>query len=128
MSRLTIPEFAPTEASSRDNRDDAQLSTASRFLNSRRLKQAIADSDPFTVQNRLTIPEFAPTEASQGRQDSSGACSRLTIPEFAPTEAADWTHLGAATLDRLTIPEFAPTEATVKPLEICEESGPPHDS
>ena len=60
--RLTIPEFALTEAG---------------------IPVILDDSGDV----RLTIPEFALTEA---RQDSSMALSlliRLTIPEFALTEA-----------------------------------------
>ena len=62
MTRLTIPEFAPTEAFVLRSKQGF-TSPASRFLNSRRLKPNLTSlsSVEFT---RLTIPEFAPTEAN----------------------------------------------------------------
>ncbi len=87
--RLTIPEVAPTEASTAPPSVTARSSasrflksrrlklhsrqttkkankSASRFLKSRRLKRG--DDDFFEVDGgRLTIPEVAPTEACLAR-------------------------------------------------------------
>jgi len=62
FSRLTIPEFAPTETGA-TRRWGTWRKPASRFLNSRRLKQ---DMYKQHIQEfyRLTIPEFAPTETA----------------------------------------------------------------
>ena len=70
ISRLTIPEFAPTEASHNDVLQSARF-TASRFLNSRRLKLPVLAVRWPEGMPRLTIPEFAPTEA-RNRSDGNG--------------------------------------------------------
>ena len=109
-SRLTIPEFAPTEATFIMVRRWC-FRSASRFLNSRRLKPENSFGKEGEIKGRLTIPEFAPTEASSSSSTLLSPVTRLTIPEFAPTEAG-LEHLRNLLMNsRLTIPEFAPTEA-----------------
>jgi len=124
--RLTIPEFAPTEAKSAPLKSNS-FAAASRFLNSRRLKR------PDTIRiaelrcPRLTIPEFAPTEA--GLEDS-GENGGDAASRFLNSRRLKHAGIVVQGFQREAASRFL-NSRRLKLLPVARDDGhfrPPHDS